>query len=310
VWLSGGAPLARVLLPLYLHQDHGVPGKSTLPGPLLFHPSFEMCFMSVGIFFDRSSDRLPSGTPFTQDALGRPALSRDPHPGTGFSPPATHEKLVVIAADWDQQDPLAQTLSSAHIICPFDDVCDFFAHHPADDACCILLKTVNTDPTPDIARFRAAGLTAPVIVLAEEATASLAVASLKGGAFGFHWPPYAVPAIVADVLLAIRASAATRRRQKARFQAVNRLQMLTSRERQVAQHLVAGLCNKEIASQLGISERTVEHHRASVNMRLRISHLAGLVRLAMTAEPLDELPTSTSESGAATPPESLPCNPK
>jgi two-component system, LuxR family, response regulator FixJ len=58
---------------------------------------------------------------------------------------------------------------------------------------------------------------------------------------------------------------------------------LTARERSVLNHLIDGRSNKTIGIELGISERTVEVHRANIMRKLHVSSFAALIRLALEA---------------------------
>ncbi|MGB7206716.1 MAG: LuxR C-terminal-related transcriptional regulator, partial [Anderseniella sp.] len=58
-----------------------------------------------------------------------------------------------------------------------------------------------------------------------------------------------------------------------------RLARLTSREREVLDHLVQGKINKQIADDLGISQRTVEVHRARIREKMEARGLADLIRI-------------------------------
>lgn len=63
--------------------------------------------------------------------------------------------------------------------------------------------------------------------------------------------------------------------------ATGELASLTNREREVLRGIARGLTNKDIASELGISPRTVETHRESLMRKLEIRHVAGLTKLAL-----------------------------
>jgi two-component system response regulator FixJ len=81
----------------------------------------------------------------------------------------------------------------------------------------------------------------------------------------------------------------TRRKRLAQ----ERVALLTTREREVLQGLVAGLSNKMLARRLGISLRTVEMHRANMMERLQVGSLAEALTLAVQAEiaPMHEIRT-------------------
>jgi len=68
-----------------------------------------------------------------------------------------------------------------------------------------------------------------------------------------------------------------------RGDAVTRIATLTTRQREVVAHLAAGKLNKQIAYELGLSERTVKMHRAAVLQALDLSTTADIIRLAIEA---------------------------
>ena len=63
-----------------------------------------------------------------------------------------------------------------------------------------------------------------------------------------------------------------------------RLDRLTAREREVFDQLITGQLNKQVGAELGITERTVKAHRASILRKLSVGSVAELVRLATTLE--------------------------
>lgn len=122
-----------------------------------------------------------------------------------------------------------------------------------------------------------------VIVMTGHADVPLAVRAMKAGAVDFIEKPFPAPAMVDAIERALSESA--RRREPAgpqpNAEIRERLASLTPREREVLDGLVAGLPNKTIAYDLGISPRTVEIHRARVMEKMRARSLSELVRTAI-----------------------------
>ena len=112
----------------------------------------------------------------------------------------------------------------------------------------------------------------PIIFLTGHGTVSAAVRALKAGAMDFLEKPFDPATLLARVREALARD--RRRRSDAR-----RLAALTRREREVLEQVASGRTNKVIAVHLGISERTVEQHRAHGMSKLGVYTVAALVRL-------------------------------
>lgn len=119
----------------------------------------------------------------------------------------------------------------------------------------------------------------PLIVTTGYADVGTAVAMLKRGALDFFEKPYAGEQLLDRVHQAVTLDARLRRERLVREALDARLACLTSRERAVFREVVHGKANKVMAIELGISEKTVEAHRARVMQKLGASSLADLVRL-------------------------------
>jgi two-component system CheB/CheR fusion protein len=124
----------------------------------------------------------------------------------------------------------------------------------------------------------------PVIVVSGSSGISEAVRSMKKGALDFIEKP-----VVGDLLIACveRALALSRRSDQvtlARAEALAHLTGLTSRQKQVMDLVLAGQPSKNIAADLGISQRTVENHRAAIMDRTGARSLPALARLAMSTQ--------------------------
>jgi two-component system CheB/CheR fusion protein len=110
----------------------------------------------------------------------------------------------------------------------------------------------------------------------------MAVAAMKAGAVDFLEKPVRPADLLASIDHAL-ARGASPNRSPSEQAAGARLAGLTMRQRQVMDEVIAGHANKEIAARLGISQRTVENHRAAVMTRTKASSLPDLIRLVMHA---------------------------
>jgi len=130
----------------------------------------------------------------------------------------------------------------------------------------------------------------PVIVMTGYADVGTAVSMLKRGAFDFFEKPFSDAALFERVQQAVEFDAARRLTRAQREHLAARLANLTAREREVFDQVVHGKPNKVVASEFGISEKTVEVHRARVMQKLGAGSLAELVRIdLLAAQPTESL---------------------
>jgi two-component system response regulator FixJ len=120
----------------------------------------------------------------------------------------------------------------------------------------------------------------PVVLVTGHGDIPMAVAALKAGAQDFLEKPVDDEALVAAIHRALATS--VRRQEAASAVAAlrGRHARLTAREAQVMALVVAGHSNVSIAGQLGLSQRTVEHYRAQVMIKMEAASLAALVQAA------------------------------
>lgn len=133
--------------------------------------------------------------------------------------------------------------------------------------------------------LRERGFQAPILFMTGHADVSMAVQAMKSGANDFIEKPFKDQMVLDAVASAVRRSAelidATSRRAVARAA----LQGLSPRECEVARLVAQGRPNKLIASDLGISEKTVHIHRQHVMEKTDVSSAAELARLMLRADP-------------------------
>ena len=123
----------------------------------------------------------------------------------------------------------------------------------------------------------------PVIVITGHGDVPLAVEAMKIGAADFLEKPFDDEMLLASVRAALDRRDRDRRRRAEQAEIERRLAMLSNRERDVLEGLVAGRANKQIAFDLGISPRTVEIYRANLMTKMEAATLSDLVRMAVIA---------------------------
>ncbi len=137
-------------------------------------------------------------------------------------------------------------------------------------------------------RLRELHVPLPMIIMTGHADIRMAVEAMKAGIVDFIEKPFEEAALLTAIRDALAQSETTGLRERDAQLARARLAALSHREREVLQGLVAGLPNKSIASELKLSPRTVEVHRANVMTKMGAGSLSELVRMALAT---DILPT-------------------
>jgi two-component system, LuxR family, response regulator FixJ len=225
-------------------------------------------------------------------------LGGDAHLGTSPSIEVLKEKSLspryvhVVDDDRDVRCSISFMLNAAELHSrPFASGSDFLDSLGDLQPGCILLdiRMPEIDGFQVMTELAQRGIEWPVVVMTGHGEVSVAVRAMKLGAVDFIEKPFEEDVLMGSLdraftLLKDRGEKADRRRV-----AQERIAVLTSREREVLQGLMAGLPNKVLARRLDISLRTVEMHRANMMDRLQVGSLAEALTLAVQAgvEPLD-----------------------
>lgn len=120
----------------------------------------------------------------------------------------------------------------------------------------------------------------PVIFLTGHGDIQSSVRAMKHGAVDFLTKPVAGDELVEAVQRALALDARARAERRVIGDLRARYQRLTPREREVFALVARGLLNKQIAGELGTSERTVKAHRAHVMRKMNVPSVADLARVA------------------------------
>jgi two-component system CheB/CheR fusion protein len=134
-------------------------------------------------------------------------------------------------------------------------------------------------------RLHSEGNRLPAIMITGQGDVPMAVEAMKAGAADFIEKPIRRDELFASIERALRHTRDSAKVFVSREAAATRLACLTSRQRQIMELVLAGHPSKNIAADLGISQRTVENHRAAVMKKTGSHSLSALIRLALAADP-------------------------
>jgi FixJ family two-component response regulator len=125
----------------------------------------------------------------------------------------------------------------------------------------------------------------PIIFITGYGDVPMTVQAMKAGAVEFLTKPFGEDVMLDAIAAAVELSRAALGQEAERRALLGRYASLSQRERQVMDLVVAGLMNKQVGGELGISETTVKAHRGQVMQKMKAGSLAGLVTMGATLRP-------------------------
>jgi two-component system, chemotaxis family, CheB/CheR fusion protein len=134
-------------------------------------------------------------------------------------------------------------------------------------------------------RLQSEGNRLPAIMITGQGDVPMAVEAMKAGAADFIEKPVGPDELFASIERALEHTKDSTKLAARREVAATRLAGLTARQRQIMELVLAGHPSKNIAADLGISQRTVENHRAAVMKKTGSHSLSALIRLVLAAGP-------------------------
>jgi FixJ family two-component response regulator len=123
----------------------------------------------------------------------------------------------------------------------------------------------------------------PVIMITAYADVPIAVRAMHQGAVDFLEKPFSDIQLLDCIKRGLRRDSVLQHNREEKQMMEDRVSRLTPREREVMLLVVRGLLNKQIASELHLSKKTVEQHRGRVMQKMEAESLANLVRMALAA---------------------------
>lgn len=221
-----------------------------------------------------------------QHLLTKPQPAENPSRTARAASATTEPVIFVVDDDSHVRDGIREVLETAGLMVEDYATCEAFLefYRPGREACLLidaylpgmsgleLLQRLGHEPHR-----------LPAIMITGNSDVHMAVRAMKAGASDFIEKPLGESELLASIARALEQSRDATKLLSWREAAARDIAGLTSRQKQIMTMVLAGHPSKNIAADLGISQRTVESHRASIMKKTGAKSLPALARLALVA---------------------------
>lgn len=198
----------------------------------------------------------------------------------------TEPIVFIVDDDESVRKALSRLIKSVDLkVETFSSANDFLKRDPYDGPACLVLDIrmpglSGLDLQAELAKSER---TSSIVFITGHGNIPMSVQAIKAGAVDFLEKPFEEQALLDAVHLAIQKDRLVKEKLAELRKIQERVESLTPREREVFALVVTGMLNKQIAFEMGISEKTIKVHRARVMQKMQAESLADLVRMAEKA---------------------------
>ena len=198
----------------------------------------------------------------------------------------TEPIVFIVDDDESVRKALSRLIKSVDLkVETFSSANDFLKRDPYDGPACLVLDIrmpglSGLDLQTELAKAKRS---LSLVFITGHGNIPMSVQAMKAGAVDFIEKPFDEQALLDAVHLAIQKDRAAKEKLAELKEIQEHVESLTPREHEVFALVVTGMLNKQIAFEMGISEKTIKVHRARVMQKMQAESLADLVRMAEKA---------------------------
>lgn len=204
----------------------------------------------------------------------------------GFLPTSSGTVVYVVDEDGVLRNNLRRVLEvQGYVVRDYGSAEQFLNGYTGDQQGCLVIDALTSGISglEVVGRLSAQGDELPIIMISCNSRVAHVVDAMKAGVCDFIEKPFRYQQLLTSLTKALASQADTEGFKALRKAAIDHISHLTARQRQIMEMVLDGHPSKNIAVELGISQRTVEKHRASIMSRTEAKSIPELARIALAA---------------------------